>query len=122
MAGDPDPELYVTPSPWTDATKLTFRSTNAQISNLVALGDYLIFTMSEDGVAGHSSVYRTDGTVGNTIRLLGDNSSAITAPTFNIIGNGLANAKQFFVFNPTRILALNSLDRRNHRWHRIGRA
>ena len=110
MPGDGGAELYVSALPWTNAQKLTFRSGNPRVSNMNALGSNLIFTMSEDGTAANSSIYKTDGTVGGTLRVRAP--GGVAAPTFNNNNFGTLNGFLFFSFASNN-LSGNQLYRTN---------
>ncbi len=91
-----DKELWVSISPFTTVAKLTSYTSDSSIDNLIALGNFLIFTGSEDN-ATTAGIYRSSGTVGTTTRVFNGIPFA-DVPSFNSLYSVL-NTTLFFVLD-----------------------
>lgn len=90
-----DKELWVSPSPFTTAQKLTAYATDSSISSLVAFGSNLAFYASEDG-GTNLALYKSDGTVDGTVRMFGE--AAIAKWVALHATKSVVNDRLFFIF------------------------
>ncbi len=91
-----DSELWVSASPFTDATKLTSFANASDIANIHAVNSQILFTGSEDNMVTNA-IYKSDGSVSGTVRLRGGILNADT-PSFHSLYANLGDYV-FFVLN-----------------------
>lgn len=88
-----DSELWVSSSPFLDATKLTSFANASNISNIHAVDGEILFTASEDNITT-AGVYKSEGSVSGTVRLRGGIAIG-QEPSFNSL---YANLGDFVFF------------------------